>query len=110
MEFYEDSVIPNSLYDPITHTFIDVDGSTALETWGWFDTENDYVFSYTNYVLIVKSESGDYYKFWPNSYYSEYGESGYITFFCNSFAIRLYKSSSISLRFKAAKSLSLSNI
>ena len=30
--------------------------------------------------LIVKSESGDYYKFWANSYYSEYGESGYITF------------------------------
>ena len=80
LEFYEDSVIPNSLYDPITHTFVDIDGSTVLETWGWFDLENDYVFNYTDYIFVIKSQEGDYYKFWPSSYYNEYGESGYITF------------------------------
>ena len=38
------------------------------------------MFNYTNYILVVKSASGDYYKFWPTSYYSDYGQSGYITF------------------------------
>ena len=80
LDFRVDEIIPECLYDIITHTMSDTNANPALEEWGWFDLDNGYVFNYNNYVMIVKSESGDYYKFWPSSYYNDYSQSGFVTF------------------------------
>lgn len=81
---FEIDTMMNTFYDIITHTMSLGSTSPALETWGWFDFDNNYTFNLTNHQYIVRSANGNgFIKLWPFNYYSETGSSGYISFLYN---------------------------
>tara|TARA_B100001123_G_C15161915_1_gene967786 strand:- start:48 stop:788 length:741 start_codon:yes stop_codon:yes gene_type:complete len=76
--FSPDGIL-DTIYDLQTHEFSEAPGSLVLETWGWVDIDNNYQFNYNNYVFIIRTATGEYAKFWPYSYYTDEGVSGYIS-------------------------------
>jgi len=69
----------DTIYDLETHEFSTSPGSVVLEEWGWVDIDNNYEFSYNNYMFFVRTSTGEYVKFWPYSYYNDEETSGYIS-------------------------------
>ena len=81
---FEIDTMMNTFYDIITHTMSWGSTSSALETWGWFDYDNNYTFNLTNHQFIIRSANGSgFIKLWPFNYYSETGSSGHISFLYN---------------------------
>ena len=76
--FSPDGIL-DTIYDLETHEFSQTPGSVVLETWGWVDINNNYEFNYNNYMFFVRTEMGEYVKFWPYSYYNSEETSGYIS-------------------------------
>mgnify|MGYP001395303786 FL=1 len=77
--FSPDSILDN-IYDIITHTYSEAPGSLVLESWGWFDFDNNYQFNVNNYQYIIRTSLGDkIVKFWIKDYYNELGQSSHIT-------------------------------
>ena len=78
---FEVDTMMNTFYDIITHTMSWGSTSSQLETWGWFDFDNNYTFNLTNHQFIIRSANGNgFIKLWPFNYYSESGSSGHISF------------------------------
>ena len=81
---FEIDTMMNTFYDIITHTMSWGSTSPVLETWGWFDYDNNYTFNLTNHQFIIRSANGiGFIKLWPFNYYSETGSSGHISFLYN---------------------------
>ena len=82
--FVSDSMLTN-IYQPWVHedpeeAYTQAPGNTILETWGWFDIDNDYYFYYTHRQFIIKlSNNKGYIKIWPYQYYGELGQSAHTT-------------------------------
>lgn len=79
INFVEDGILEN-IYDIITHTYSEAPGSKILETWGWFDFDNNYQFNVNNYQYILRTANGEKgIKLWIQDYYNELGQSAHIT-------------------------------
>ena len=76
MSFVTDSTL-NDFYDVFTHTFNSGIKNAALNSWGWFD--DDYHLNVTNYVFyILEADGSNIVKFWPQYYYNQTNQGGYI--------------------------------
>ena len=79
VNFSEDGML-NNIYDIVSHTYSSAPGSIVLETWGWFDFDNNYQFNVNNYQYILRTADGSsVVKMWIQDYYNDLGQSAHVT-------------------------------
>ena len=89
---FEIDTLIQSFYDLETHTMSWGSTNTNLETWGWFDYENNYTLVVTNNQFIIRSANGEnFIKIWPYGYYNDVGNSGHISILYNDDVDCLYE-------------------